>query len=31
MKDGQITGSFLAFLVKPVYYRAIRDRPVPHS
>jgi len=31
IKDGQITGSFLAFLVKPVYYLAIRDRPVPHS
>jgi hypothetical protein len=31
IKDGQITGSFLAFLVKPVYYLAIRDRPVPPS
>jgi hypothetical protein len=31
MKDGQISGSFLAFLVKPVYYRAIKDRPVPPS
>ena len=29
--DGKITGSFLAFLVKPVYYLAIKDRPVPPS
>jgi hypothetical protein len=31
MMDGQITGSFLAFLVKPVYYLAFKDRPVPPS
>lgn len=31
MMDGQITGSFVAFLVKPVYYLAIRDRPAPPS
>ena len=31
MRDGQITGSFLAFLVKPVYDLAIKDRPVPPS
>ena len=29
--DGQPSGSFLAFLVKPVYRRAIRDRPVKPS
>jgi hypothetical protein len=31
MRDGRATGSFLAFLVKPVYYLAIKDRPVPPS
>jgi hypothetical protein len=31
MKDGQPTGSLLAFLVKPVYDLAIKDRPVPPS
>jgi len=31
MDKGEITGSFLAFLVKPVYYMAIRDNPVPPS
>ena len=29
--DGRTTGSLLAFLVKPVYYRAIKDRPAPLS
>ncbi|MGA2531402.1 MAG: hypothetical protein ABSG19_00045 [Candidatus Aminicenantales bacterium] len=29
--DGKTTGSFLAFLVKPVYNLAIKDRPVPPS
>jgi hypothetical protein len=29
MDNGETTGSFLAFLVKPVYYMAIRDNPVP--
>jgi hypothetical protein len=28
MSSGETTGSFLAFLVKPVYYMAIRDNPV---
>jgi len=28
MRDGQATGSLLAFLVKPVYRLAIKDRPV---
>ena len=27
MKNGEITGSFLAFLVKPVYYLTIKDDP----
>jgi hypothetical protein len=31
LRDGKTTGSFLAFLVKPVYYLAIKDRPVPPS
>ncbi len=31
MKDGQVTGSFLAFLVKPVYHLVIKDRPAPPS
>jgi hypothetical protein len=31
VRDGQTTGSFLAFLVKPVYHLAIKDRPVPPS
>jgi hypothetical protein len=31
IRDGRATGSFLAFLVKPVYYLAIKDRPVPPS
>jgi hypothetical protein len=31
MSNGETTGSFLAFLVKPVYYMAIRDNPVPPS
>ncbi|MDH4272196.1 MAG: hypothetical protein OEW18_09505, partial [Candidatus Aminicenantes bacterium] len=31
MRDGRATGSFLAFLVKPVFYLAIKDRPVPPS
>ncbi len=29
MRDGHASGSFLAFLVKPVYRLAIKDRPVP--
>jgi hypothetical protein len=29
MKDGETTGSFLGFLVKPVYYMAIKDDPAP--
>lgn len=29
MDKGEITGSLLAFLVKPVYYMAIKDNPVP--
>jgi hypothetical protein len=29
--DGKTTGSFLAFLVKPVYNLAIKDRPVSPS
>ena len=29
--DGKTTGSLLAFLVKPVYYLAIKDRPAPPS
>jgi len=29
MDKGEITGSFLAFLAKPVYYMAIKDNPVP--
>ena len=29
--DGETTGSFLAFLVKPVYYMAIKDNPTPAS
>jgi hypothetical protein len=28
LTNGEITGSFLAFLVKPVYYMAIKDNPV---
>jgi hypothetical protein len=28
LMNGEITGSFLAFLVKPVYYMAIKDNPV---
>jgi len=31
MKNGEITGSFLAFLVKPVYYLTIKDDPDPPS
>jgi hypothetical protein len=31
MGNGQPTGSFLAFLIKPIYKLAIRDRPVPRS
>ena len=31
MSNGETTGSFLAFLVKPVYYMAIRDNPLPPS
>jgi hypothetical protein len=27
MNNGETTGSFLAFLVKPVYYMAIKDNP----
>jgi hypothetical protein len=27
MSNGETTGSFLAFLVKPVYYMAIKDNP----
>jgi hypothetical protein len=30
-KNGQITGSLLAFLVKPIYRAAIKDNPVPPS
>ena len=26
MRDGQKTGSFLAFLVKPIYNLVVRDR-----
>jgi len=29
--NGETTGSFLAFLVKPVYYMAIKDNPAPPS
>jgi hypothetical protein len=29
--DGKTTGSLLAFLVKPLYYLAIKDRPAPPS
>lgn len=29
MSNGETTGSYLAFLVKPVYYMAIRDNPPP--
>jgi hypothetical protein len=29
--DGTVTGSLLAFLVKPIYRRAIKDGPVPPS
>jgi hypothetical protein len=29
MTNGETTGSLLAFLVKPVYYMAIKDNPVP--
>jgi len=31
MDKGETTGSFLAFLLKPVYYMAIRDNPLPPS
>jgi hypothetical protein len=31
LMNGETTGSFLAFLVKPVYYMAIKDNPVPPS
>ena len=31
LDKGEITGSFLAFLVKPVYYMAIKDNPLPPS
>jgi hypothetical protein len=31
MDKGEITGSLLAFLVKPVYYMAIKDNPIPPS
>jgi hypothetical protein len=31
MDKGEITGSLLAFLVKPAYYMAIKDNPVPPS
>jgi hypothetical protein len=29
MTDGQATGSFLGFLLKPVYGLAIKDKPIP--
>jgi hypothetical protein len=29
--NGETTGSLLAFLVKPVYYMAIKDNPIPPS
>jgi hypothetical protein len=29
--NGETTGSFLAFLIKPVYYMAIKDNPPPSS
>jgi hypothetical protein len=29
MNNGEITGSYLAFLIKPVYYVAIKDNPAP--
>jgi len=31
MRNGEITGSLLAFLVKPIYYMTIRDNPVQLS
>ncbi len=31
LMNGEMTGSFLAFFVKPVYYMAIKDNPVPPS
>ena len=31
LMNGEMAGSFLAFLVKPVYYMAIKDNPVPPS
>lgn len=31
IKDGHASGSFLAFLVKPLYNLAIKDRPAPRS
>jgi hypothetical protein len=31
LMNGETTGSFLGFLVKPVYYMAIKDNPVPPS
>jgi hypothetical protein len=31
MDKREITGSFLAFLVKPVYFMAIKDNPLPPS
>ena len=31
MADGQATGSFLGFLVRPVYDLAVKDRPIPPS
>lgn len=31
IKNGEVTGSVLGFLVKPIYLRAIRERPIPPS
>jgi hypothetical protein len=31
MKDGRTSGSFLAFLVRPIYDWAIKDKPAPRS